>query len=144
MIIFKKALVLGLIGVSALALSACNKTSSTGGTVTNTSQENSTPASNDTESGEEVTITFSDSGVTPAQAEVKSGGTINWVNNSSKVVEVGSDPHPTHTVNTEISAGEFVIDLAPGASSKAKVIMSGTFGYHDHLKPSVRGKVVVK
>ncbi len=91
-----------------------------------------------------ATVTFSDSGVSPATVTIKSGQSITWVNNSSKTIQVASDPHPTHTDNRELSNGQSVLDLAPGASTAVTLNKKGTWGFHDHLNPSVRGKVVVQ
>lgn len=141
----KKLAILGLVASSALVLSACDKVGNYGGGATGGSQnKEQQSASTNTESGEEVIITFTDDGFSPAQVTVKSGGAIKWVNNSSAKVQAASDPHPTHTTNPEITDGDFVIELAPGASSSVKITKSGTWGFHDHLKPAVRGKIVVQ
>ena len=75
---------------------------------------------------------------------IKSGESLTWVNNSSKSVQVGSANHPTHTLNRELTSGEFVTELAPGASATVTLTKKGTWGYHNHLDPSVTGKVVVE
>lgn len=144
MINFKKAAILSAIASSALVLSACNlyKTSSTGNQTgtTQTAQEQQ-PA----QTGESAaTITFSDAGVSPAEVTVKSGESITWTNNSSKKVQVASDNHPTHTINQELTNGQFTTELAPGGLVTVTLTKIGSWGYHDHLNPSVKGKVVMQ
>ncbi|SRR3989344_828539 len=141
MINIRKTAILGAIFSSALVLSACNlyktQSSGNGGTVTQTQEQQQTQ----TAAG---TVTFSDSGVSPSTVTIKSGESLTWVNNSSKSVQVGSANHPTHTLNRELTSGEFVTELAPGASATVTLTKKGTWGYHNHLDPSVTGKVVVE
>lgn len=146
MAIFKKLAIAGAILGSALILSACNnynlsseKTPSGG-----VSSANGQSQTNNNAAQDKITISATDNGFSPTNATVKSGGEITWVNNSSAKIQVGSDPHPTHTSNPEITGGQFVIELAPGASSAVTVTKKGTWGYHDHLNPASRGKVVVE
>jgi len=141
MINIRKTAILGAIFSSALVLSACNlyktQSSGNGGTVTQTQEQQQTQ----TAAG---TVTFSDSGVSPSTVTIKSGESLTWVNNSSKSVQVGSANHPTHTLNRELTSGEFVTELAPGASATVTLTKKGTWGYHNHLDPSVTDKVVVE
>ena len=141
MINIRKTAILGAIFSSALVLSACNlyktQSSGNGGTVTQTQEQQQTQ----TAAG---TVTFSDSGVSPSTVTIKSGESLTWVNNSSKSVQVGSANHPTHTLNRELTSGEFVTELAPGASATVTLTKKGTWGYHNHLDPSVTGKGVVE
>lgn len=91
-----------------------------------------------------VTITYDGSAFSSAQATVASGGKVTWVNSSGKQLQLGSDPHPIHTGNKEVSGGKFTLDIAPGQSAAVTVTKTGTFGYHDHLNPSAKGKLVVQ
>lgn len=135
----KRLLAISAVIVFALVISACSKYASQN-TNSSTTQQQSTSSS----VAAAVTITFSDQGVTPAQVTVKSGETVQWVNNSSKAVSVASDPHPIHTANLELTNGQFVAQLAPGASVTLTLTKKGTWGFHDHLSPSVKGKVTVE
>lgn len=144
MIDLRKATILTAIASSALILSACNlyKTSSSGnqtGTAQTTQEQQ--PAQT---TASAATITFSNNGVSPATVTVKSGESVTWTNNSSKKVQVGSDNHPTHTLNQELTNGQFTVELAPGASTSETLTKKGSWGYHDHLSPSINGKVVVE
>ncbi|MBI2327032.1 cupredoxin domain-containing protein [Candidatus Curtissbacteria bacterium] len=137
----KKVAAIGLLISSGFILSACKP-------ATTTTSNSTSGAAEQQASGEEaqdsVTIIVSDDGASPSQATVKSGGKITWTNNSKVKVQIASDPHPIHTSNKELSKGEFVIELEPSASATVTVSKVGTWGYHDHLNPAQRGKVIVK
>lgn len=90
------------------------------------------------------TIVFSSERVSPACTLLSSGQTVTWVNRSGKTIQVSSDPHPVHSDNFEISGGTFVLQLEPGESSSVIVVRKGTFGFHDHGKPSLGGKIIIK
>lgn len=130
----------------SLILSACslyksnskNQTQTTQGTQTQTQSHESM----DMVIG--ATVTMTDAGFEPDQAKLKSGEAIKWVNNSSKKIQIASDPHPVHTANKELTNGQFVLELAPGESVMANLQTKGSFGYHNHPNPGVRGKVTVE
>src|SRR3989344_3689955 len=147
MINLRKSAAIGSVAVLGLVLSACSlyKTSSNTdqiGAGDNTQQQSQAQ----TQQQEKVvaTVTFSDSGVSPATVTIKSGEAITWTNSGSGAVQVASDPHPTHTDNKELSNGQSALQLAPGASSTVTLTKTGNWGYHDHLNPSVKGKVSVQ
>ncbi|MCX6793921.1 MAG: cupredoxin domain-containing protein [Candidatus Gottesmanbacteria bacterium] len=85
-------------------------------------------------------VTFTDKGFSPSPVTVKVGTTITFVNESSSGMWIASDPHPTHT-------------LLPGFDELASVGKSGTYEYtftkvgtwtyHNHLTPTVKGTVIV-
>jgi len=89
-------------------------------------------------------IIFKDDGVSPPCDAIISGGKVVWVNNSAKPIQVSSDPHPIHTDNSEISDGKFVLQLEPGQSATITLTKKGNFGFHDHLKPNLSGRILVK
>ena len=89
-------------------------------------------------------VVYTDSGFNPPSITVKSGENITWINNSSSTVQIGSDNHPTHTINQQITGDQLVIELAPGESSKVQLTKIGTWGYHDHLKSSMIGTLIVE
>lgn len=90
-----------------------------------------------------LTITYNGSVFSPVSATVPSGGKVTWVNNSSKELQVGSTPHPVHTDNQEVSGGKYTLDIKAGQSATVAVTKKGTWGYHNHLNPSVRGTLGV-
>lgn len=138
----KKIALISSVIASAFVLSACSL-----GTTNSSSSQNVNTASGQAQqsaSADAVTVTISDKGMTPATATVKSGGKVTWTNNSSKSVQIASDPHPTHTGNQEVSGGQFVLDIAPGSSATVTLTKKGIWGVHDHLNTSVKMKVAVE
>ncbi|GEM_PF-786304 len=93
-----------------------------------------------TSSPASTTITITSSGFSPKNLTVKSGSAVTWKNSSGGTVEVASDPHPTHTDLPDLNSGS----LANGASYTYTFSKLGTWGYHDHFDPTVKGTVVVE
>ena len=91
-----------------------------------------------------ITITFSNGQFSPACLEISPGTSITWVNGGNKEIQIGSNPHPVHTGNKEVSGGEFVLNLAPGEKATVTMNKAGTSGYHDHLNSSAGGEIIVK
>ena len=89
-------------------------------------------------------ITYENDEFSPACVTVASGASISWVNKSSSEVQVGIDPHPSHTGNREVSNGDFVLNLKSGGQAKSTIATAGEHPYHDHLNPRATGMVVVK
>jgi len=95
-------------------------------------------------------VTFSDAGFSPATVTVKKGETVRWTNNSSESVWPASAAHPTHAVypqksSTDCFGSSFDAckGLANGESWDFTFTEVGTWKYHDHLKVSKFGTVVV-
>lgn len=139
----KKHFVIGVLVLSsALFLSAC-KTN----TDTNVSTIPTENAGNEevVETSATATVVISDESVSPASVTVKAGEAINWVNETDRIVQVGSDDHPSHKNNPELTGGEFVIALGAGESKSVSVgTKTGTWEWHDHLKTSLGGTVIVE
>lgn len=89
-------------------------------------------------------ITVSASAFSPSCVTVKAGTTITWKNDSGSQIQIGSDPHPSHTGNREVSGGEFTLDIASGNSASSVLTTTGDHSYHDHLNPSARGTIKVE
>src|SRR5687768_13955837 len=70
---------------------------------TNNGSNNTNNSSDDENVTAAATITYTDSGFSPASTTVKSGEAIKIVNQSSDVVGPSSHPHPAHNINTEIN-----------------------------------------
>jgi len=105
---------------------------------THTNTTNVTNTQNDKPAA--ATITYSDSGYSPASVTVKSGEAVEIKNTSSHAMQFDSDPHPIHTNDPELNVGS----VNPGESMKFTVSKTGTFGYHNHLNPSDKGTIIVK
>jgi plastocyanin len=118
---------------------------STSDTSSSTSSANTSSGADDSEKSQDAnTITYTDSGYNPQSLTINSGETITWVNDSSATAQIGSDNHPSHNNNRELTGNEFVIELAPGESAKVQLTKTGEWGYHNHLKPSVTGTIIVE
>ncbi len=143
-----KNLIIGIVVVAVLALGTFLVIQSNNNNGDKTSTENQSSStssdSNSTESVSELTIIYSDSGFSPQSAIVKSGGTITWVNESSDELQVGVNPHPSHSGDKEITDGQFVLSIASGEKTSVRVEKKGTYNYHNHLSSLDSGTVKVE
>ena len=98
-----------------------------------------------------VLVDYTDEGFSPAELTVKKGETVRFVNNSSGRMWVASAIHPTHSVYPE--KGED--DCLGSAFDQCDAGTAGSFweftfnvvgehAYHNHVKASDRGKVIVE
>ncbi len=133
---FKKFAALGIVLVSAVALSACKSN------VATQSSTSGTDASAESSSSQQATgeIDYTDSGYTPATLTVKVGQTITVKNSSSAAMSFNSDPHPIHTSFSELNLGK----IDAGGSKTLTLNKAGTYTYHNHLKASHKGSIVVE
>lgn len=143
MINLKKLTTIGAVASCAVLLSACSLYGNNAQPVDDQTGSNSQTAQGEFPKGT-ITISFSDSGVTPLATTVKSGENVIWLNESSKTIQVASNSHPTHTENRELTNGESVISVESGASATVTLTKTGTWGFHDHLNPKMEGSVVVQ
>lgn len=86
------------------------------------------------------TITFNGNQFSPATLVVKSGTMVTIKNASSQELDFDSDPHPVHTDDTDLNVGI----VTPGKSATFTATKIGAFGYHDHLDPSIHGKITIQ
>ena len=100
-------------------------------------------------------ITYTDSGYAPNTITIKKGETVTWKNESKLLMWTASAVHPTHKAypgtniaNCGTPAGSNQFDacrgVASGQSWSFKFDNVGTWGYHNHLKASDWGKIVVE
>lgn len=137
-----------IVGLGAGVWALSHKSSPTTGTTTSTdtsqnptpssSPTNSTPAANQAQSAN--TIAYTDNGFSPASLTVKSGDQVTITNNSSRLLQFDSDPHPQHTDDPELNVGT----IAPGQSRTITVHTTGSHGYHNHLNADDIGTLVVQ
>lgn len=99
-----------------------------------TSQAVSSPAQS------QNTITLTADGFSPAVLTIKKGETVTWVNKSGVDATVNSDPHPIHTDYPPLNLGAF----SDGGTLSLTFDTPGTHGYHNHLNPSQKGKIIVQ
>lgn len=93
-----------------------------------------------------ATITIGANGaVSPAQVTISVGQSVTFVNSDSRLHDMASDPHPTHTACPAINN---VGNLQPG-QTKLTFGFSGTgsCGFHDHSNPdnaALKGTIVIR
>ncbi len=102
------------------------------------------------ESGpEEIIVIYSDSGYSPKEVNIKVGTVVTYKNESSLSMWPASAKHPSHsgyptTGGCLGSTFDACRGVLPGESWSFQFDIAGSWGYHDHLKPSYFGKVVVE
>jgi hypothetical protein len=80
-----------------------------------------------------VTITITPAGVSPTDITISPGTRVRFVNNDVLPHQIGSDPHPEHTLCPPIND---VGLLLPGQSRETAVFsVIRSCGYHDHNDP---------
>ncbi|MBI5734185.1 MAG: cupredoxin domain-containing protein [Candidatus Kerfeldbacteria bacterium] len=87
-----------------------------------------------------VTINMTASGFSPAEVKVVKGVVVTFTNQDSNPHWPASAVHPTHTLYPGFDA---LKGLNQGESWSFTFNNVGTWAYHDHLNPGVRGKVTV-
>ncbi|MFB6167010.1 MAG: hypothetical protein ABEJ62_01990 [Candidatus Nanohaloarchaea archaeon] len=114
---------------------------------------------------QEVTVEITPEGFRPRTVTVENGTTVTWVNRKSGAAWPASSVHPTHTrypggdygqegsyLGSQACTGKgeqkgHAFDacqrLQPGDTFSFTFKRVGTWGYHDHLNPSVQGTVKV-
>lgn len=138
------AVVLDLVNEATNTASALNQSASAGNANavlnTNGAVNGNTNAAANTNTSSPITVYITSTGFSPSTVTVKAGTVVTWTNSSGGSVEVASDPHPTHT-----NLPGFVSSaLGNGASYSFTFTKVGTWGYHDHLHPTVEGTVIVQ
>jgi plastocyanin len=86
-------------------------------------------------------VAMDDAGPYPKRVTIKSGQAVNFVNRSQNDWWPASDPHPIHTDYEGFDAGRVI---GPGHSWTFRFDRPGTWTYHNHLSPTLKGTVVVK
>lgn len=95
-------------------------------------------------------VEYTDSGFSPATVTVSQGETVRFVNNSSRGVWVGGDNHPTHGIYPEVTENDCLgtsfdtcRTLQAGEFWEFTFNHKGEWGYHNHVRASEAGTVVV-
>ncbi len=105
------------------------------GTTTSTGSDSVLPSATLTE------VTFTDNGFTPATVTIKKGETVRFTNQSSELMWVASNPHPTHTDYSEFDERTSV---GAGGSYEFTFTKIGNWKYHNHKDPSGKGEIIVE
>jgi len=93
----------------------------------------------------DVTITVTESGVTPTEVRVAAGGRVTFLNNDARPHAMSSDPIQLHTDCPAINDVGF---LNPGQSRATGALnVKRTCGFHDHTNesdPIFKGRILVE
>ena len=135
-----KIVLIGSVSILAL-LSACSAKAPAAIDQQSKAQTQESQNTTKTAPQDAKTITYSESGFSPASLEVVLGQTVVFVNNSTKPFWPASAPHPEHSDYPEFDAKS---PVAPGSSFTFVLQKIGNWGYHDHLDSSKFGKITVK
>ena len=92
-----------------------------------------------------MTITITASGVSPKNISVPAGSRVTFVNNDSRVHDMSSNPHPTHTDCPEINQVGFL--QAGQTRQTGNLNTVRTCGFHDHNRDtdqSLQGTITIQ
>lgn len=103
------------------------------------SKSNSSSSTTSSSTTAPNTISFDGNKFSPAVLTVKSGTMVTVKNASSQDLQMDSNPHPVHTDDTDLNVGL----VSAGQSQTFTASKTGSFGYHDHLDPSIQGKITI-
>jgi len=87
-----------------------------------------------------VEVDFNGSSFAPNTVTIHQNDYVFFKNKSTVDFWPASNPHPTHTDYPGFDAGK---PIPPGGEYKFQFTKIGSWGYHDHLDPSIGGTVVV-
>jgi plastocyanin len=88
-----------------------------------------------------LTVTYTSSGFAPKTAIIAKGGTVTFINKSTDDLRVASDPHPLHNGYPGFDAKRNYSRDGVWSFTFDKV---GSWTYHNHLAPTVRGTIIVQ
>ena len=89
----------------------------------------------------EANVAYTDNGFSADSVIIKKGGTVTFVNKSSRDMWVASNPHPIHT---DYPAFDEKASVPNGGSWTFTFDQVGSWEYHNHKNPSDMGTVVVQ
>ncbi len=96
-------------------------------------------------------VTYTDDGFSPETVTITQGDTVRFVNESGGRMWVGSDIHPTHSLYSEKTTNDCLGSAFDqcgvnnnGESWEFTFTQAGEWGYHNHVRASKRGTVVVE
>lgn len=99
------------------------------------------PLSDESPAAGTSTISISDTSFVPATGRVAAGTTVTFINNGQALHWPASDPHPVHTGLPGFDAKK---GLATGEEYSFTFSKVGTWGFHDHLNPTLTGSIIVE
>jgi len=100
-------------------------------------------------------VTYTDEGYSPSPLTIKVGETVDFQNKSEQNMWTASGMHPTHSAYSGTTLSEHCPDqtntafdscraIPPGSSWLFTFTKVGAWGYHDHLHPTLFGRIVVE
>lgn len=119
-----------LLGSTALLGAACERA----GPAPATSERNAAA-----QFSAEVSMTAA--GFSPEVLTVAAGTAVAFKNADFQPHRPASDPHPVHT---DLPGFDAKAAIVPDGAYSFTFSSPGTYSYHDHLNPSVRGQIVVQ
>lgn len=102
------------------------------------------------------TVVYNDEGYSPKELTIKKRDTVTFTNGSSQPMWTASAVHPSHTVypKTDIKncGNAMMMDMMfdscvgvpAGGTWEFQFNETGSWGYHNHLRPNHWGKVIVE
>ena len=132
-----------LLGAAAAALitaAACGgggSSSGGGGSTPTTPSPTPTPGT--------ATITITASGVSPRTVTIAVGSRVTFVNNDTRVHDMTSDPHPSHTDCPALNDVGFLNPQQSRTSGNLTTVR--TCRFHDHIREtdtSLQGSIVIQ
>lgn len=102
--------------------------------------QDSTSASGGTAIEGSAVVTYTDTGFSPKSVTVKKGTTVTFQNEGIGKMWVASGVHPTHQL---LPGFDELTSVQNGGSYDYTFVKVGTWQYHNHVKPSDLGIVVV-
>ena len=88
-----------------------------------------------------VNVAITDSGFEQEVLAINSGDTVVWTSSKDGGTWPASDDHPAHT---KLPGFDALKGLSRGQTYQFAFTKAGTWGYHDHLHPTVVGTIIVK
>ena len=113
-------------------------------TTINAQNRNSFSSFSNQTQGSTNDISVTNSGFSPSTLTITAGGQVKWTNNTSAVVYVAPDDHPTHVKYQGVWNDDGSGQISPGQSYSHTFTVPGTYTFHDHLNSLRTGTIVVQ
>ncbi len=137
--------------VIALLIAGCisYKQPETPATTTEETEAPPTPPTPAIPETKENTVEITSAGFNPSTVTIKAGDKVTFTNKDTSTHWPASAVHPTHTDYPETggcigSKFDACKGLAQGESWSFTFNEKGSWNYHDHLNPSLKGTIVVE
>lgn len=86
-------------------------------------------------------VEYVEGGFSPNEIQVAPGTKVTFVNRTNQPLQVASDPHPTHGNLPGFDSGK---TIAQGEAYVYTFAEIGSWDFHNHMSPGMKGKVIVK